>query len=206
MVLTEEKKRLSKEERRRLLKLLTYEKVKGKPIYYRGYKEVLKGKLPPEAVMGSSGLQAFLVRLLVEFLLGALNRNKYEVLFNEVGFLWEKGSWRNLDIAVFEKQKVRPYLVQDKLIPIPPIAVIEVDTKADLSNYGSFEGYMYEKTQELLDAGVQKVVWFITKVKKVFIAERGKDWITTDWDREVEVIEGVKLSLGELLESEGIEV
>jgi len=39
------RKKLSKEERQKLLKALIYEKVNGKPIYYRGYREVLKGKL-----------------------------------------------------------------------------------------------------------------------------------------------------------------
>ncbi|RTZ58998.1 MAG: Uma2 family endonuclease, partial [Gammaproteobacteria bacterium] len=97
------KGKLSKEEKRQLLKILTYEKVNGKPIYYRDYKKVLKGELPPEAVMGSSGLQAYLIRLLVEFLLKVLDRKKYEILFNELGFLYKKGSWRNLDIAIFER-------------------------------------------------------------------------------------------------------
>ncbi|WP_232219438.1 Uma2 family endonuclease [Hydrogenivirga sp. 128-5-R1-1] len=200
------KEKLSKEEKQELLKVLTYEKVKGKPIYYRGYKKVLKGELPPEAVMGSSGLQAFLIRLLVEFLLGALDRKMYEVLFNEIGFLCDKDSWRNLDIAVFEKEKVKPHLVQDKLIPIPPLVVIEVDTKADLSKYMNFEGYMYEKAEDLLNAGVQRVIWYITKVKKVLIAEPGKDWITADWDRDVEVLKGVELNLKKLLDKEGIEI
>ncbi len=200
------KEKLSKEKKQELLKVLTYEKVKGKPIYYRGYKKVLKGELPPEAVMGSSGLQAFLIRLLVEFLLSTLDRDKYEVLFNEVGFICGKGSWRNLDIAVFGKEKVKPYLVQDKLIPVPPFVVIEIDTKADLSKYSSFEEYMYEKTTDLLDAGVQRVIWYITKVKKVLIAEAGKDWITSDWDREVEVLKGIKLNLKTLLNKEGVEI
>ncbi len=203
MVLTEEKKRLSKEERRRLLKLLTYEKVKGKPIYYRGYKEVLKGKLPPEAVMGSSELHAVLLILISAFL--KINVGKdYVVAGGELGFFTAPNSFRNLDIAIYRKEDMlKP---ETKYSRKSPLVVIEIDTKADLSNYGNFEGYMYEKTQELLDAGVQKVIWFITKVKKVFIAEQGKDWITTDWDRDIEVIEGVKLNLGKLLKSEGIKI
>ena len=59
--------------------------------------------------------------------------------------------------------------MQDKLISVPPKVVIEVDTKADLSKYKSFEAYMYEKTQELLNAGVKKVIWIVTKPKKILI-------------------------------------
>ena len=85
-----EKKKLSKEERKNLLKALTYEKVNGKPIYYRNYEKVLKGELPLEAVMGSSGLQAYLIILLIEFLLNKLNRERFIVLSNEVGFFYKK--------------------------------------------------------------------------------------------------------------------
>ena len=83
-------KKLSKEKRKALLKALIYEKVNGKPIYYRDYKKVLKGELPPEAVMGSSGLQALIIRLIVEFLLKTLDLSRYEILFNELGFLYKK--------------------------------------------------------------------------------------------------------------------
>ncbi len=199
-------KKLSKEEKKKLLKILTYEKVRGKPIYYRNYRKVLEGELPPEAVMGSSGLQAYIVRLIVEFLLKVLDTDEYEVLFNELGFLYRRGSWRNLDIAIFEKEKVKPYLLQNKLIPVAPKVVIEVDAKADLSRYGSFEEYMYEKTQDLLNVGVEKVIWYITKVKKVFIAQKGKEWITADWDKDVEILEGVKLNIVDLAKREGIEL
>jgi len=194
------RKKLSKEEKKRLLKILTYEKVNGKPIYYRDYEKVLKGELPPEAIMGSSGLQAFIVRLIVEFLLKTLDLSRYEILFNEVGFFYKKGSWRNLDIAIFEKEKVKPYLMQDKLIPVAPKIVIEVDTKADLSRYGGIEEYAHEKTQDLLDAGVEKVIWIFTKTKKVMIAEKGKKWIIQDWKDDFEVMEGMRLNIGELLE------
>ncbi len=193
-------------ERRRLLKLLTYEKVNGKPIYYRNYKKVLKGELPPEAVMGSSGLQAYIIMLILEFLLKNLDKSKYTVLTNELGFLYKKGSWRNLDIAIFEKEKVKPYLMEDKLIPVAPKIVIEVDTKADLSRYGSVEEYAYEKTQDLLDAGVEKVIWIFTKTRKVMVAEISRDWIIKDWNSEVEVMKGIKFNLEHLIRGEGKEV
>ena len=194
------KKKLSKEERQKLLKALVYEKVNGKPIYYRGYREVLNRKFPLEAVMGSSGLQAYIIKLIVAFLLKVLDSKRYEVLFNEVGFLLKKGSWRNLDIAIFEREKVKPYLLEDKLIPVPPKVVIEVDTKADLSKYCCLEEYAHEKTQDLLNAGVERVIWVFTKTKKVMVAERDKKWIVQNWSEDFEVINKLMLNIGKLLE------
>ena len=200
---TAERKKISTPLKSELLEKLTYEMVNGKPIYYRNYERVLKGELPPEAVMGSSGLQAFIISLILRYLFGVLPKD-YVVLSNEVGFYIKKGTWRNLDIAIYEREKVKPFLTAEKFIPIPPKVVIEVDTKADLRNYSTFEEYMFEKTQELLDAGVEAVAWYITRVKKVFFAERGKDWVASNWDKTVKLPIGVEINLAKLLEEEGI--
>ncbi len=201
-VKTEEKK-LSPSQRRKLLKLLTYEKVKGKPIYYRDYKKVLKGELPPEAVMGSSELQAVIIALILKYLFKALP-DDYITLTNEVGFIFAPNSFRSLDIAIYKRETLKK--PRDKYTKIPPLVVIEIDTKADLSKYASFEEYVYEKTQDLLDAGAEKVIWYMSKVKKVLLAQRGKDWVVKDWNLDVEVLGEIKLNLVKLLKEEGIEV
>ncbi|RTZ67857.1 MAG: Uma2 family endonuclease [Aquificaceae bacterium] len=188
------------EDRKKLLKALTYERVNGKPIYYRNYEKVLKGELPLEAVMGSSEIQAFLLILIASYLREKLGRD-YLVLGGELGFVYSSKSFRSLDIAIYRKTDL-PQL-SGKYTRKPPLVVIEIDTKASLKNYGSFEEYMYEKTQDLLNAGVEKVIWFTTRVKKVLIAERDKDWITTDWDNDIEVLNGVVLNLQKLLKEEG---
>ena len=36
--------------------------------------------------------------------------------------------------------------------------------------------YMTEKTQDLLDAGVKKVIWITTCDRKIMVAEKGKRW------------------------------
>jgi len=195
----EKRKKLSPEERKRLLKALTYEKVNGKPIYYRNYRKVLKGELPLEAVMGSSGLQAYLITLLLGILFKKLDLKRFVVLSNEVGFLIKKGSWRNLDIAIFEREKVKPYLLEDKLIPVPPKVVIEVDTKADLSKYCCLEDYAHEKTQDLLNSGVEKVIWIFTKTRKVMIAPKDQKWVVQNWNEPFEVIDGIEVNLSELI-------
>ncbi len=186
-----------KEEKKELLKKLTYEITKeGKPVYYRGYKEVLKGKLPPEAVMGSSDLHAFLMFLIAKFLMENLGED-YLVLGGELGFFTGEDTYRFLDIAVFEKDKFK---LTGKYTKIPPKLVIEIDTKADLEDYGVVESYAYEKTQELLDCGVEKVIWIFTKTKKVLLAEKNKDWIVHGWEKTFEVLKGVRVNLKDLTE------
>ncbi|HIO41548.1 MAG TPA: Uma2 family endonuclease [Aquifex sp.] len=198
---TAERKKISTPLKSELLEKLTYEMVDGKPIYYRNYERVLKGELPPEAVMGSSELQALIIGLLLKYLYKVLP-NDYVVLTNELGFYTSPKSYRSLDIAVYRKEDMKkPSTGYAKK---PPKVVIEVDTKADLRNYATFEEYMFEKTQELLDAGVEAVAWYITRVKKVFFAERGKDWVASDWDKTVKLPIGVEINLAKLLEEEGI--
>ena len=104
-----------------------------------------------------------------------------------------------MNIAIFEREKVKPYLLEDKFIPVPPKVVIEVDTKADLSKYCCMEDYAHEKTQDLLNAGVEKVIWIFTRTKKVMVAERGKKWVVQDWNEDFEVLEGLKLNIVKLL-------
>lgn len=48
----------------------------------------------------------------------------------------------------------------------PPKVVIEVDTKADLKGYGKLTHYVLEKTDDLIKAGVNKVIWVFTKEKR----------------------------------------
>ena len=196
--LKETKKETKKSKKKQIPEALIYEKVKGKPIYYRNYEKVLKGELPLEAVMGSSDIQAYLVALIVALLYSKLDPKEYLVLTNEVGFFTSKNSYRLLDIAVFERKNFK---FEGGYTKIPPKVVVEIDTKADLSNYNSVEDYIFEKTQELLDAGVEKVVWILTKPKKVMIAERNQKWIVQNWNEPFEVFQGIEVNLSELVKT-----
>ncbi len=197
-----ETKEKVKKKRKRVPKELIYEMRYGSPIYYRNYDKVISGEKTLEAVMGSSKLQAILIWIIVKFLAKNLDTSKYEVLLNEAGFQWAPRTWRNLDIAIFDKKKLLEEGLDDKYAKTPPEVVIEVDTKADLRKYGDFMNYAREKTQDLLNAGVKKVIWYTTFDKKVMVAEKGKRWFITDWDDTIEVLDDIKLNLNELLEKE----
>ncbi len=149
--------------------------------------------------MGSSKLQWFIIYLIYSYLIRNVNNQKYVIATNEAGFQWAPRTWRNLDIAIFDKNKLFEEGIDEKYAKTPPEVVIEIDTKADLRKYGDFMNYAREKTQDLLDAGVKRVIWYTTFDKKVMFAEKDKPWIIADWNYEVEVIDNLKLNLEELL-------
>ena len=189
-------------ERKKLLKILTYERRHGSPIYYRGYEKVLSGELPPEAVMGSSVLQAWIIDVIVRFLHKFLSGNRYQLLYNEVGFKFAPRSWYNLDIAIWDRAKLFEEGIRDKYAQIPPEVVIEIDTKADLEKFSTPQEYFHVKTQDLLNAGVKKVIWIFTREKKLWIAEKDKPWLIVDWDYEISILDGVFMNLGDLTKSD----
>ncbi|AUD05707.1 hypothetical protein CWM47_30010 [Spirosoma pollinicola] len=174
-------------ERARLLKSLVYEMWDGKPVYYVGYQEVLKGTKTVEQVMGSSILQSLLVSRLIFQLSSTLDMDIYAVAGNELGVQFKKGDWRSCDVAVFMLQQLEG---EDwsKYAWVPPKIAIEVDTKADMGQFESSFEYYEKKTTNFLEFGVEKVIWLFTKSRKVWIAESGKDWIIRDWSQTVEVL------------------
>ena len=189
------------------LKELVYERYRGRPIYYRGYREVLQGKKTVEEVMGSSKLQAWIIDLLLRVLYQHLDLRKYKVLSNEVGFRTGRRSWRNLDIAVFDRQQLLQEGVDEKYVQTPPRVVIEVDTKADLQKYEDLLSYVIEKVQDLHQAGVERVVWILTRNQRVVIAEQQEaEWKIVPLDEEIELMEGVRCNVAALLRQEGVEL
>ena len=187
-------------------KELVYEMRYGIPIYYRDYKKVLSGEKTLEEVMGNGYLQSLIINIILKFLYTKLDYHKYLILTNEIGYQWTSKSWRNLDIAIFERKKLDKEGIHNHYIKTSPEIVIEIDTKADLSMHKGFDLYMREKTQDLLDSGVKKVIWFTTKDKKVVIAEQNKGWNTSDWNTNIELFESIILNVGELIREEGIEI
>jgi hypothetical protein len=77
--------------------------------------------------------------------------------------------------------------------------VIEVDTKADVKDFGDMFSYLSEKTDDLLDSGVEKVLWILTESQKILIAEQGKQWLIAKWDDTISVLEDITINLEELV-------
>ena len=58
------------------------------------------------------------------------------------------------------------------------------------------DSYLFKKTRKLLDFGVGKVIWITTKTKKATVAMPGADWQLKDWNKDVEILEGIPLNVG----------
>jgi len=95
--------------RKKVPKALIYEMRYGSPIYYRDYDKVLSGEKKLEEVVGSSGLQFWIIDLIVRFLHKYLDPKKYQLGYNEAGFRFAPRSWYNLDVAIWEKEKERTF-------------------------------------------------------------------------------------------------
>jgi Uma2 family endonuclease len=180
---------------------LIHEISKGKPIFYKNYKRVLRGECSIDEIMGCSALQSLIVSILLEFLYKNYDAKNYRIFTNEMGI---KGTdfLRAADIAIYTREQLKGYKLNDKYMTIAPKIVIEVDLKADTDDFETPINYFYEKTQELLDFGVETVIWVTTKSEKVMVATQNGEWITYNWSKELAFLPNCTTSIAKLLEDE----
>lgn len=183
-------------ERQTIPDTLVYEMVDGNPVYYKGYKDVLAGKKTVEEIMSDGNIQAWLKTQIAAFLTYQLAEN-WVVTSGEHGLQFRKRSWRAADIAIFKPENFEFVNSYSKKAPE---AVIEIDTKADLSSFGESINYYDEKTNQLFDFGVKKVIWIFTDSKKVKVLTPSKRAATFEWDADIPVIEEVKINIQQLID------
>lgn len=183
---------------------LIYEVIDGKPLYYEGYKDVLANKKTSEEIMGASGLQSFIIQYLLEVLYLKIGRKKYHFLTNEIGTHLDKNNNLSGDIYIYDKQTLSPDKINTHYVKVAPKIAIEIDIRIDLSDEKDF-GYVFTKTHKLLDFGVEKVLWIFTKHQKVMVATKDQDWLTKNWNQEIELLDGEYFNIGKFLADEGVE-
>lgn len=181
---------------------LIYETLNGRPLYRKGYKEVLAKRKSPGEIMGCSDLQAIIVSALHLYIGTHINRKAYWVVTNEPGLHIQLGDNLSNDIAIYEKEKVT---VKGKFFDVAPKVVIEVDIKVDLEAFPAMEqDYVYNKTQAMLNFGTERVIWITTQSRKIFVATPNEPWITLNWDATVPVLDNVTLNVAAILSEEGV--
>ncbi|AQG81796.1 Uma2 family endonuclease [Spirosoma montaniterrae] len=181
---------------------LIYETLNGRPLYRKGYKDVLSNQKTPGEVIGCSDLQAIIVSALHLYLATHANRKTYWVVTNEPGLHIKLGDNIVNDIAFYEKEKVT---VKGKFFDVAPKVVVEVDIKIDLEEFPAKEqDYIYEKTESMLAFGTERVIWITTKSQKVFVATKDEPWLTLNWDTTIPVIDNLTLNITDLLTEEGV--
>lgn len=184
---------------------LVKETIDGRPFYYPNFRKVLAGEQTLDDVMGSSTLQSFIIDFLLYFVHTNLSRKQYISLSSEIGLHIDKRSNLAGDLAIFERSTLPANKINVHYADVPPKAVVEVDTNIDYSEEGAFD-YVHLKTQKLLDFGVQRVIWIFTVSRKVIVAEPGKDWLTKDWNQDIELLDAKFFNIGKYLAEEGIEL
>ena len=183
---------------------LIHEIMDGKPLYYRGYRDVMNKTKQIEEIMGSSSLQFRLVDYLLGIFYAKINRKKFIIATNEAGLHLNRRNNLSSDIAIFSKDVLTAEQTNNKYAQVPPFLAIEIDTQVEFEDMSS-STYINKKTQKLLDFGVEKVVWFFTTSKKVLIARKNEDWIMHDWDKNVELMPGIEANVADFLREEGIQ-
>lgn len=185
---------------------LVYEMMDGKPIYYRGYREVLNKTKTLEDIMGSSSLQAVIIEYVLGICYANLDRKIYRLLTNEIGSHLSKKNNLSSDIAIYEKAVLTADKVNKHYADVPAKLIIEVDTDADFENIDP-NTYIHKKTQKLLDFGVEKVIWIFTTSQKVMVAERTSDkWYIQNWNHDFELLDDHSFNIAAYLDAEGIEI
>ena len=183
---------------------LVYEMIDGKILYRKGYKQVLAGKKTLEEIMGASSLQSLVASHIAKVLFQFIDEDIYFVLINEAGInLDHKNNLAN-DLAIYDKAVLKPSMISTKYTDVPPKIAIEIDVKAEYEDLTEL-GYIYKKTQKLLNFGVEKVIWIITSVGKVTVSTPEKNWETMDWNKDVEIMDGHSFNVANYLKKQGIE-
>ena len=182
---------------------LVYEEVNGKPVYYKGYRDVLAGTKTVAEIMGASELQSLVVSVLLKYLVRNVD-DRYIIASNEPGFHLKNRSNFSSDVIIYELSQFADGPVTKKYSERPPRVIFEIDIQGDFDTPEEAINYYHKKTQQLLDFGVRQLFWFFTDTRKVVIAEPDKPWLTVDWSEELTVLGQYKFSFKELIEASGL--
>ncbi|MCF0056726.1 Uma2 family endonuclease [Dyadobacter sp. CY356] len=185
--------------------VLIHEIIDGKPLYRKGYREVLAKTKKIEDIMGSSSLQAFLITYLTIWIGKQIDDSRYTILTNEAGLHIDKGNNLAGDLLIFDNQVLKIEKINKKYADVPPKISIEVDIDIALEDKFSENAYISIKTKKLLEFGAEKVIWFLTESKKVMVASAKADWQTYDWNVDVEILDGITCNVGAYLKEKGSE-
>jgi len=184
--------------------LLVKEVIDGIPVYYKGYRDVLANTKQPEEIMADGLLQVILKSWIARILMMGLDESKYWIGVGEVGSHISRRNNMAHDVAIFSRESLPAGKIGKKYADVPAELVLEIDTEVEYGAGLSTETYIHRKTQNTLDFGTRKVIWIFTATKKIMVAERNRDWITTDWDKSIELLDGVTFNVAHYLTEQGV--
>lgn len=184
--------------------VLIHEIIDGKPLYRKGYREVLAKTKKIEDIVGSSSLQFFIIDFILRILYKNVGDNKFIIATNEAGLHLDRRNNLAGDILIFDKEVLTIDRINKHYSSVPPKISIEIDLDIELEDFTE-NSYMSIKTKKLLEFGAEKVIWFLTESKNVMIATPHGNWEIQDWDKDVEIMEGITCNVGKYLKEKGSE-
>lgn len=184
---------------------LVKEVLGGKPLYYKGYKEVLNNNKTLEEIMGSSSLQAEIITYLLEIIFLKIGRKKYRIYTNEIGSHISHKNNISHDIAIFDKTVLTPDKINERYTEVPAKVIIEVDVRIEAEQFPEWD-YVTQKNETVFAFGTEKAIWVLSKSQKVIVAQPGQDWLIIDWNKDIELLDGHFFNIGAYLKSEGIQL
>ena len=187
--------RAKKEKTSKIPDCLIYEIVKGRPVYYKGYKDVLNGTKTLEELKMESILQSWLKARITMILGAAMLEKGFEMTTGELGLNLPEQNKRGADISFFRSEELE---LKESFSDLSPEIIIEIDVKADTGKHSEME-YVLEKIEDYQDFGVQKIIWIFTKTQNIIIADSSRPRITENWDKDVEVVESISFNLNKIL-------
>lgn len=198
-------KRIAKRQPKNVPDYLIYEIMDGKPIYYKGYRDVLNKLKQPEEIMGCSSLQWVILSHLAELIyMVNVTKKSYWVAINAPGLHVNNGNNLAGDILVYKKSDFLPSDFSVKFAAKPAFIHIEVDISADFFNDLDSNLYLQKKINKLIDFGTQKIIWIFSATKQVLVVTNKEEWHWADWNKSIELLEGQSFNIGEYLNKEGI--
>ena len=193
-------------QKRKIPAFLVKETIDGIPFYYRGFRSVLNKTKKLEDIMADSGLQGFIKNWLFELLITQMNRQKYRAFIGEMGAHLDYRSNLALDLVIYDKSVLTADKITTKYIDVTPKIVVEVDVKVELEdrNANIFTDFVLRKVRKLHAFGTEKIIWIFSRSKTVIVSTPGNTWEVLDWDRNIELLDGITFNVAQHLEEEGI--
>jgi Uma2 family endonuclease len=178
---------------------LVYEEMDGHPVMYKNFHKVLLSQANIEDIMGSSQSQSIVVSAIFQHLFSLLNRKTHWLLTNEAGLHLGQGNNLAADLAIFDRARVVPDIKNSQYVEVAPLIVIEVDIKADMSDFPTPHDYYRKKARKLREFGVHKVIWVNTQSETVMFDD---ELTSYPWTKPIDlssIIPGLILSISEAI-------
>lgn len=154
--------------------------------------------------MIQSDIQTILAGSILEFLHSQIDKSSYFASSHNTSFHVSKKMNVATDIAIYDKKIIQQYKTKGKYLEICPLSVIQIDIQENTIKFGSSDlAYYSMKTKNLLDFGVQEVIWFFSHIRKVFVAKPNENWQIMYWDKDILLLNQYKINLEQELKQQG---